>query len=288
MKVCRYDDDRLGLIADGSLYDITALQTSIREAASYSYRGDPVTAFVHTPDGRAQVMDAAAHSEPASLRSAALLAPVARPTKVIGAPTNYRDHIEEMAPKRAELGLGHTARIGEDGLFLKACSALVGPSEGVPVRFPNRRTDHEAEIVVVIGLAGSDIAQADALGHVAGYCLGLDMVVRGREDRSFRKSPDGYAVLGPWLTTADEVADPDDLAFELSVNGEIRQAANTKDLVYGIGRLIEFASSFYTLHPGDLIYTGTPAGVSPVHPGDTIRMVSQPTLGEMTVPVRAW
>lgn len=98
------------------------------------------------------------------------------------------------------------------------------------------------------------------------------MTTRGPEERSMRKSIDTYTVLGPWLVTADEIPDPGSLAFRLTVNGEERQNANTKDLVIDIPHLIEFASSFYTLNPGDLIFTGTPEGVGPVEPGDRIEM----------------
>jgi 2-keto-4-pentenoate hydratase/2-oxohepta-3-ene-1,7-dioic acid hydratase in catechol pathway len=113
------------------------------------------------------------------------------------------------------------------------------------------------------------------------------MTVRGREDRSFRKSVDGYAVAGPWMVTADEIPDPDAIPLSLEVNGERRQNSNTADLIYNCRRLIEFASSFYTLYPGDLIYTGTPEGVGPVKPGDTIVCRSSPVLGELKVGVRA-
>jgi 2-keto-4-pentenoate hydratase/2-oxohepta-3-ene-1,7-dioic acid hydratase in catechol pathway len=180
-----------------------------------------------------------------------------------------------------------SVKIGEAGMFLKANSALIGPAEGIPIRFPERRNDHEAEIVMVIGKTGSDIPHARALDYVAGYCLGLDMTVRGREDRSFRKSIDGYAVLGPWMVTADEIADPDSLPISLTVNGETRQNSNTNMLIYDCRRLIEFASSFYTLYPGDLIYTGTPEGVGPVKPGDIIVCRSSAVLGELKVAVRA-
>jgi 2-keto-4-pentenoate hydratase/2-oxohepta-3-ene-1,7-dioic acid hydratase in catechol pathway len=140
---------------------------------------------------------------------------------------------------------------------------------------------------MVIGKTGSDIPQSKALDYVAGYCLGLDMTVRGREDRSFRKSVDGYAVLGPWMVTADEIADPDKLPLELTVNGDTRQKSNTSQLIYDCRRLIEFASEFYTLYPGDLVYTGTPDGVGPVKPGDVIICRSAPVLGELKITVRA-
>jgi 2,4-didehydro-3-deoxy-L-rhamnonate hydrolase len=172
-------------------------------------------------------------------------------------------------------------------MFLKANSALVGPADGIAIRFPDRRNDHEVELVLVIGKPGSDISRSRALDHVAAYCLGLDMTVRGREDRSFRKSIDSYAIAGPWLVTADEISDPDALPLSLEVNGETRQSSNTKMLIYDCRRLIEFASSFYTLYPGDLIYTGTPEGVGPVNPGDTIVCRSSPVLGELRIAVRA-
>src|SRR3546814_19180819 len=108
------------------------------------------------------------------------------------------------------------------------------------------------------------------MSYNAGYSIGLDMTVRGTEDRSFRKSGDCFAVLGPWLTTADEIADPDDLLLSFSVNGEKRQEASTREMTVGVAELISFAYHAYTLYPGDIIMTGTPDGVGPVAPGDVI------------------
>ena len=139
---------------------------------------------------------------------------------------------------------------------------------------------------MVIGKTGSDIPRVRALDHVAAYCLGLDMTVRGREDRSFRKSIDSYSVLGPWLVTADEIPDPDDVPLTISVNGETKQSSNTKQMIYDCRKLIEWGSTFYTFHPGDVLYTGTPEGVSPLKPGDTMVARIDP-IGEMAVPVRA-
>jgi 2,4-didehydro-3-deoxy-L-rhamnonate hydrolase len=109
--------------------------------------------------------------------------------------------------------------------------------------------------------------------------------VRGTEDRSFRKSCDTFAVLGPWLVTSDELGDPASLNFALTVNGEPRQNANTRNMIVSIARQIAWASTFYTLNPGDIIMTGTPAGVGPVHAGDTMRIVFD-GIGAMEVPVR--
>src|SRR5271155_4739264 len=120
------------------------------------------------------------------ITSVKLLPPVARPTKLTCAPTNYQAHINEMKKASTDPGsqivAAQSLKILEAGMFLKASSSLVGPSDGIPLRFPERRSDHEVELVMVIGKAGSDIPQARALEHVACYCLGLDITVRGRED----------------------------------------------------------------------------------------------------------
>jgi 2-keto-4-pentenoate hydratase/2-oxohepta-3-ene-1,7-dioic acid hydratase in catechol pathway len=288
MRICRFDDDRLGVVIGGHVHDVSAAQDEIRASAPYAMMGDAVIAALPAWRTRLEGMAAAAPGKP--LSQVQLLAPVARPSKVMAAPTNYRKHIEEMRAVRESQAAAPSrfpSDIGQAGIFLKANSALVGPSEGIKLRFPDRRNDHEVELVLVIGRQGSDIPRDQALDYVAGYCLGLDMTVRGPEDRSFRKSCDGYAVLGPWMATADEIENPDDVPLSLSVNDQLRQSTSTRDLIYDVRRLIEFASSFYTLHPGDIYYTGTPDGVGPVKPGDWIRATSAAPLGELRVQVRA-
>jgi 2-keto-4-pentenoate hydratase/2-oxohepta-3-ene-1,7-dioic acid hydratase in catechol pathway len=151
---------------------------------------------------------------------------------------------------------------------------------------PHRRTDHEVELALVIGKKASLVTRDRALEFVAGYCIGLDITIRGPEERSLRKSPDSYSVLGPWLVTADEIPDPGHLWLRLSVNGEVRQESSTADLILGVPELIEYASSFYTLLPGDVILTGTPSGVSPIQPGDTIAAAID-KIGTMHVHVHA-
>jgi len=170
------------------------------------------------------------------------------------------------------------------GLFLKANTALLPSGGRVLIPFENRRTDHEVELVAVIGKAGRRISRTAALDHVIGYSIGLDMTVRGPEFPGFRKSADTFAVVGPWLTTADEVPEPNTLDLELRVNGELRQCSNTKFLISDVQTLIEYASAMYTLCPGDLVFTGTPAGVGPVRPGDLISATIQ-GLGELHVGV---
>src|SRR5262249_3807557 len=148
----------------------------------------------------------------------------------------------------------------------------------------HRRSATEAAII--FGKQGSDIPREKALDYVIGYSIGLDMTARGPEDRSFRKSIDTYSVLGPWLVTADEIRDPDNVPLSISINGEVKQSSSTKQMIYDCRKLIEWGSTFYTFYPGDVLYTGTPEGVSPVKPGDTMIARIEP-IGEMSVPVRA-
>ena len=287
MKLCRFDEDRLGVVVGNMVHDVTAAQDEIRKSARYDMKGDAVIAALPTWRPRIEEMAKQVGGKP--LSSVKLLSPIARPSKTMAAPTNYKKHIEEMR-SRTDLPREATQRqppdIGKAGIFLKSNSSIVGPSEGIPLRFLDRTNEHEIELVAIIGKQGSNIPKERAKDYIAGYTLGLDMTCRGGEDRSFRKSIDGYSVLGPWFVTADEIANPDDLKVTLTVNNVLKQTAETKDLIYDIGRLIEFASSFYTLYPGDVYYTGTPQGVSPVKPGDVLRGKCD-QIGEFEITVRA-
>ena len=284
MKLCRFNDDRLGLIVDGTIRDVTAAQDEIRAAHPYVSYSDAVIAAL--PTWRDQLEDMAAKADPIAIDSVDLLPPIERPGKLMAAPVNYKAHIDEA---QADPGIRHierTTKIKEAGIFLKSNTALIGPSGTIPIRFPDRRNDHEFEFVIVIGKECSRVSQADALDVIAGYTLGLDMTVRGPEDRSVRKSCDGYAVLGPWFVTSDEIADPDDVSFHGTVNGVVKQDANTSDQVLSIRELIEYASEYYTLYPGDILYTGSPEGVSEVKAGDELHFVCD-QIGEFKIGISA-
>jgi 2,4-didehydro-3-deoxy-L-rhamnonate hydrolase len=232
--------------------------------------GDALIAAL--PTLRARIPAAAAAAKPVAVSQVQLESPVANPGKVIGAPVNYQKHLDEVAadPGLHHQNKAHMQKIHESGLFLKATSSVIGPSQSITIRHPDRRTDHEVELAVIIGERANKVKARDALGCVAGYCIGLDITVRGTEERSLRKSIDTYTVLGPWLVTADEIPDPSSLDLWLRVNGEVRQKSNTRNLILGVAELIEFASSFYTLWPGDVIMTGTPEGVAPIQAGDVL------------------
>ena len=266
MKICRFNENLLGLVQGDFVYDVTAA-TRILPSLNWPVPpGDLLIEHLEAILTEAHGLIGEAKRYPAE--AVRYLSPVANPSKIIAAPVNYLKHQDEANADGGKNFALDVKTIDVYGLFLKANSSIVGTSEGVEIVFPDRRTDHEIELVVIIGKGGRDIHRDDALSHVAGYSLGLDMTLRGPEDRSLRKSLDTFSVVGPWLVTPDEVGDPNVLGFSLEVNGEPRQIANTRDLIFDVQQLICYASRHYTLNPGDLIFTGTPEGVGPVVPGD--------------------
>ncbi|HEX9461183.1 MAG TPA: fumarylacetoacetate hydrolase family protein [Alphaproteobacteria bacterium] len=282
MRICWFNDNRLGLVKDGRVHDVSAAIGKLPKP-SYPYpKGDLLVANLAAV--RKDIAAAAEGARSYATGEVRFLSPVANPTKIIGVPVNYKDHVAEAHAQREVFTSRQQGSIEEQGLFLKAISSLVGASEGVKVRFPDRRTDHEMELGIIIGRKAANVGESEALDYIAGYAIALDMVVRGPEDRSFRKSVDTYAVLGPWLVTADEVPDPFNLSFSLAVNGEIKQKSNTRDMIMGIRRQIAWASSFYTLWPGDIIMSGTCSGVSQVRAGDVMHCEIE-TVAAMDVPV---
>jgi 2-keto-4-pentenoate hydratase/2-oxohepta-3-ene-1,7-dioic acid hydratase in catechol pathway len=269
MRICWYNDNRLGLVKGDRVYDVSkALEKLPKPTYPAARNGDPL--LVHLAKLRPDI-EAAATGSGTPISEVKFLSPVASPSKVIGTPTNYADHIAEADKQRDVFTMKRpSANIDDQGLFLKANSCLIGAGEVVKLRFPQRRTDHEMELGVIIGKPASNIKLEDALDYVAGYCIALDMVVRGSQDRSMRKSVDTYGVAGPWMVTADEIKDPQNLEFSLAVNGEIKQKSNTKNMIMDLKRQIQFGSEYYTLLPGDIIMTGTCSGVSQVKPGDVM------------------
>src|SRR5437870_172268 len=286
MKLCRFGEGRLGLVDDGQIRDVTA---ALDVLPAYRY---PLPAFdpliANLDKVMSRVESIAPSASPMPVRSVTLLSPVANPGKIVCAPVNYQKHLDEV---RDDASLHHNvtmtmAPIQTAGLFLKATSALVGPGQGIALRKIDRRNDHEVELAVIIGKQANNVSARDGYDYVAGYAIGLDITIRGPEERSLRKSPDSYAVLGPWLVTPDEIPNPGDLDLRIAVNGEQRQSSNTRYLILGVPQLIEYASAFYTLEPGDIIITGTPEGVSPIQPGDVIAACIE-KIGTMEVKVRA-
>ena len=285
MKICRFDDDRIGLVQeDKSVLDVTGALDVLPLMKWPVPLGDAFILNLETLTSEMQRLAPDALS--VSLSEITLKSPVANPSKIIGAPINYQKHIDESVTDDGIVSSRPISHISDWGMFLKANSALVGSGEGVALRFTEARNDHEMELAVIIGKKGTNISIEEARSYIAGYAIGLDMTTRGKELQSFRKSADTYAVLGPWLVTADEIPDPNNLDLKISVNGEVRQNSNTQELVYNVEKLIEYTSERYTLYPGDIIMTGTPDGVGPVEPGDVMTCELE-GVGIMDVKVQA-
>ena len=286
MKLCRFNNNRLGVVLGDSIADVSE---ALRILPKYTYPlpcFDPLIANLDAVLAQVNMLLPQAQRIP--LGSVRLLSPVGSPGKIIAAPINYTRHLEEvLADKGINNGVASfTQHIRKSGLFLKANSSLAGAGEGVSLIHLDRRNDHEIELAIIIGRESRNVPLDKALDYIAGYSIGIDMTIRGPEERSFRKSPDSYTILGPWMVTRDEIADPGKLEMTLRVNGQVRQAANTSDLILGVRELVEFASRFYTLYPGDVIISGTPEGVGPVVPGD-VMSAEISGIGSMEIRARA-
>ena len=285
MRLCRFDDNRIGIVQGDSIADVSAIVERLPPLRWPVPHGDLLIS--HLPELRPELESLARRAQRLPLAGRRFLSPVANPAKIIGIGRAYKGHVEEAA---RDPGLHHGVKVATAPdtirMFIKANTALVGPSEGVTLRFLDRRNDPELELAVIIGRKASGVPHSRALDIVAGYAIGFDMTLRGPEPPSSRKSIDSYGVLGPWLVTADEFGDPDDVEMTLKVNGEVRQRAATRDLLFPVAAMIENAASFYTLYPGDIILTGTPEGVAPIQPGDVLS-AEVSGIGAMTVAIRA-
>lgn len=268
MRLCRFSQNRIGVVREDKVHDVTSVLDRLEK---HGYPLPTHDVFIAAlPDLLPEIEELANRAPGIPLSEVAFDAPVANPGKLVAAPVNYNDHLKEAEEDLIQYFQQKVMQIQKIGLFLKATSSLIGESKAVQLRLKDRRNDHELELAAVIGKRASNVPAERALEYIAGYSIGLDITLRGPEERSMRKSSDTYSVLGPWFVTTDELPDAGELDMHLDVNGERRQTANTRDLILSVPELIEFASRFYTLEPGDVIYTGTPAGVGEIVDGDII------------------
>jgi 2-keto-4-pentenoate hydratase/2-oxohepta-3-ene-1,7-dioic acid hydratase in catechol pathway len=207
------------------------------------------------------------NSQTRPLSSVKLLAPIMAPRRnIFCVGKNYRDHAKEFAGSGYEAGAVKGAEIDEyPAVFTKPASTVIGPEATVDLHADvTSAVDYEVELALVIGKGGRDISREDAYGHIWGYTIVNDVTARDRQRNHKQwfmgKALDTFCPMGPWITTADEV-DPENLEVKCWVNGELRQNANTRDLIFDIPTLISTISAGLTLQPGDVIATGTPAGV---------------------------
>ena len=279
MKLLRYGEpgaEKPGLLhADGTIRDLAGVV-------------DDLAGEVLHPGGLARIAAADADALP-EVGGAPRLGPcVAGTGKYICIGLNYSDHAAET---------GATVP-SEPIIFMKATSAICGPDDPIVIPRGSAKTDWEVELAVVIGKPAKYVSEEDALEHVAGYCVANDVSERTfQSERQGQwtkgKSCDNFGQLGPWLVTPDEVADPQALPMWLTVNGEKMQDGSTSTMVYGVRHLVSYLSQFMTLHPGDVISTGTPPGVGLgmkpprfLRPGDVVELGIE-GLGRQRQEVRA-
>ena len=241
------------------------------------------------PDGKALAMS-----------ETRLLAPLPVPGTIYCAGANYADHAAEMARRRGDSPPPDPHTLGlRSWHFIKASRCVAGPGEAIPLPRTSKKVDWEAELAVVIGRKSKDVPEADALAFVAGYTIANDLSARDLSRReglpetsSFKndwvgqKCFDGSCPLGPWIVPAEDIPDPHALAIALSVNGEVKQSSNTREMIYSVNEQIADLSARMTLWPGDVILTGTPAGVGSARgeflkSGDVVRITIQ-GIGELT------
>jgi len=242
--------DRAVAVIDNRFVDL--------QAADPTLAGHMVGLLAELPENLKKIEDAVARASSAGeFVTGQLLAPIPRPGKVICIGLNYRDHaLESNAPIPTE-----------PICFSKFSTAVIGPEETIELPAVCGQVDYEAELVVVIGRSGRNIARQDAFAHVAGYTVGNDVSARdwqvGRPGGQWMlgKTPDTFAPIGPYVVTADEIDNPHELAISLRLNGETMQDSSTKELIFGVDEIIAHISQLFCLEPGDVIFTGTPPGV---------------------------
>jgi len=205
-----------------------------------------------------------------------LLAP-AQPSKIICIGRNYVEHAKEQNAEVTTVPL----------IFLKPPSSIINPGDTIMLPPQSQQIEHEGELVVVIGKRGRNIIAEEAQNHVFGYTIGNDVTARDLQHSDGQwtraKGFDTFCPFGPWVDTE---FDASDAVITCRVSGQPRQMASTRDMVFNVGQLIAFISSVMTLEPGDLIFTGTPAGVGPLKPGDTVEVEIE-GLGKLSNPVAA-
>jgi 2-keto-4-pentenoate hydratase/2-oxohepta-3-ene-1,7-dioic acid hydratase in catechol pathway len=292
MKICHYNEHEAGVVQDDRIYPIG--QTLV--AAGHLRQGytmeEVINALANQPEAM-QCVRQALKGRSVPLAQVELRAPLENPGSLWAAAANYKDHQAEM--KAASGGPDRSAFSKDDLMaefFLKPSSSIIGPGGTIVIPKVSNHVDYEAELCVVIGKKARNLTEAQALDCVFGYTICWDISQRdpwGRNrqnTRNIRKGFDSFTALGPWIVTKDELPEPQDTRILVELNGKHVMTANTKDMICGVRDHIRFLSSILTLRPGDLITTGTPAGVAKLAPGDKLKGTIE-RIGEMTLNVAA-
>ena len=278
MKVCTYDDKQAGAVVDGRVYAIGAAMTAAGILKADYTMVQVIEALTGNPDAQLCVDECIRSGDSVPLDQVTLRAPVDNPTSLWAAAANYMDHRKEMETR---MGGGASELPDKDDHmsqdFLKPVSSIIGPGGTVIIPKVSHDVDFECELCVVIGKTARKVTEEQALDYVFGYTICWDISQRdpwgrGKQNtRNIRKGFDTFSPQGPWIVTRDEIPEPQDLFLRAWHNGEQVMTSHTSDMICGVRDHIRFLSSVVTLRPGDLITTGTPAGVHTLLDGDKLR-----------------
>ena len=282
MRICRYNADKLGLIKGDQLIDVTSALEVVPKTRWPRSHGDEMITHLQAIVPKIHANRKLGYVQ--GIKNVVLQSPIANPTKIIAAQGCCKDYRLD-GWREADGDLGKKAVAGEDhGIYLKATSSLVGAGGGIKLCHAQRQSDCEIGLALIIGKMAKKVVYRNALDFVAGYSIGLNVKLRGVEDRSLRNSVDTYAVLGPWLTTAEEIHTPDNLNIRLKINDKIRYESNTKNLISDCRKVIELSSNFFTLYPGDIIMIPDQCDNSPLRANDHLTCEAD-IIGRMEVRV---
>jgi 2-keto-4-pentenoate hydratase/2-oxohepta-3-ene-1,7-dioic acid hydratase in catechol pathway len=282
MKIARFNGDRIGVVDGDRIVDVSAVCGI--EPGEWPPVGI-ARAIASFAELRPAIEAAVKNAAGVPLASVKLEAPVTWPRNLLALPNNFADHSQEMSGRSYAVA-GNLAA-DKAGFFMKAPSSIVGPSDAIllPDVGDDREIHFECELATIIGKRATNVLASEARDYIFGYACLIDATMRGHEERVMRKSFTSFTPIGPWITTADEVGDTDDIQLQLWVNGHLRQHAFARDMILGITQAVELVSRVMTLEPGDIIASGTMAGVGQMFDGDTVRIAID-RVGEMTLPVR--
>jgi len=293
MKLCQYDEHQAGAVRGDRVFPIGAALVAAGHLRRDYTMQEVIEALANRPDAMQCAREALDKKESFPLGSVTLLAPIENPPSIWAAAANYRAHAAEML---AASGGPDRSRLGKDDLmaefFLKPSSSIIGPGGTILLPKISKDVDYEAELCAVIGTRARRVSEAQALEHVFGYTICWDISQRdpwgrGRQNtRNIRKGFDSFTALGPWIVTRDELPEPQDVRIEVELNGRPAMTAHTGDMICGLRDHIRFLSNVLTLRSGDLITTGTPAGVAKLAPGDKLRGRIE-RIGEMSLNVES-
>jgi 2-keto-4-pentenoate hydratase/2-oxohepta-3-ene-1,7-dioic acid hydratase in catechol pathway len=294
MKICHYNSNQAGVVEGEKVFPIgDALVKGGYVRDRYTML-EVIDALANQPAAMQCARGAVKTASPLLLSSVKLLAPILNPGSLWAAAANYKAHQEEMRVKTG--GGNDRAELSKDDLmaefFLKPSSSIIGPGDTVVLPKVSKDVDFECELCAVIGKKARNVSEAQALDYVFGYTICWDLSQRdpwgrGRNNtRNIRKGFDTFTALGPWIVTRDEIEEPQNLTINVEQNGRPAMTAHTGDMICGIREHIRFLSSCLTLRPGDLITTGTPAGVKKLADGDRLKG-SIEKIGSMDLKVAA-